>query len=228
MPLNTDAFWEMVSYANWPENCHKDTGIIATGLYEQYGWEQCVQFAQELRESRHALQRVIEYHESEHGKVRDCGDDGFQDMLYEVIGRGKQFYWNILGDPTIIGDIDVHESFGYVSHPFNEREYSMFDNSFIGEHHMDRAYKALGHLYAMIIESKDHDKDARKNIEQRLYLLTQGEVEAACGDVNHELYNQLTWWDGNPFCALGANVLLDAKRYLLGRDQKNNMFVPGF
>jgi hypothetical protein len=45
----------------------------------------------------------------------DCGDDGYMDLIAEVVGRGKDFYENITADKlrTMAKEDDYHECFLY-------------------------------------------------------------------------------------------------------------------
>jgi hypothetical protein len=113
--MNEDKFWDIIEEANWSSD--HSYNRISHEWHEKFNkWE--LEELEMFIDTKHAdiYSRFKSAWLGDDGNGGfDCGDDGFMDLMSEVVGRGKEFYYNITADKLreMAATGDYFESFSY-------------------------------------------------------------------------------------------------------------------
>lgn len=172
--VNTDKHWEILESINWAQECQSPR-ITSSALqrkliaeYRQHEIIAACKYAEELRESlEEAYYSYRELYNKTPGQFG--GDDSFGDMLWHVIGMGRDYYNRVLMDFSILNDLDSREGFQYVM----MRSYNDFEE-FEWHYHKNRIEQAYGKIMMMeLTEGKVSTQDlaVRHELKARLEMI---------------------------------------------------------
>ena len=104
--MNNDRFWEIVENCKWTSD--HDYRRIEKFLLTEYTGNELLDFRTMVVEKREEIYGPL-------FDVEGVGDDGFSDVLFHIIGMGRETYDNITLEKAqkIIDDRTYEESFSY-------------------------------------------------------------------------------------------------------------------
>lgn len=115
--LSDDEFWSIIELMDW--NSDLDHERIARelkgGVYGARG--RALAISKKFTKLKSALyeeiDKQIEYKGLDYNEIIDLGDDGFDDLLSQIIGSGRKMYNKAFKDPVFAGKQPTNESFAY-------------------------------------------------------------------------------------------------------------------
>jgi len=213
----TKLMWSIVENMDWINRCDQPRGyeIIKIEFMRTYNHEMAVKFDAFITERFNELYTVVDKYTNEHGSVGGYGgDDSFSDMLYHVIGWGKEKFDEVIADPTELNGMRFVESFAYavpnVTGQMND--YEELEPDF----HYNRAIEAVTALADTVkMQNVGHDKaKVIGELFGRFMNIIAGDYKEAFMDIDHDTdYNRFTDIHSE-YHAMFANYLFDAKKNL--------------
>lgn len=212
--------WDILEKAKWKELCGKrDTTQIKVLWWKECMWSSlpASKFAQDCYNVLYT--RVNSYEKENHIKCGSYGgDDSFSDLLWHIIGLGRDVFNEIMDDPTKLNNYsDYVESFSYVM--IDTHDVDKFDHYY----HQEKAYECLGILWHMKKQGYEIPNNSKimNELETRFSHLVEGNVKKACGDFKDwrkkkkNVYDKYYNWENNNHHARFSNTLNDAYNYLI-------------
>jgi len=112
-PSEENAFWDLVKLADWP---NKDSSKVKIMYRKLLSKEKCKNF-------RHVVDtayRILDNELCNHPEISDdlgVGDDGYRDLLYHIVGLGKEQFYKHINNLKLVeklaNDSKYEESFDY-------------------------------------------------------------------------------------------------------------------
>ena len=100
-PITLERFWALVAEIDWAT---RQTQPIEEGkrfLRQRLSREEAAAFNEHLQTLRLALHDVLGDYEEETGEEFETGDDGFDDLIFHIIGLGQQEYEAVVANPSL-------------------------------------------------------------------------------------------------------------------------------
>lgn len=101
-------FWKLVKLANWPHKGYENPKIMYRKLLNK----------QESQDFRNSVDIAFDMLDKiAFNNVKGCGNDGYSDLLYHIIGLGKNTFYKCLNNINLIqkmiNNSQYKESFSY-------------------------------------------------------------------------------------------------------------------
>jgi len=125
-----DKFWEFVDRINWQSYIGSGGRINFERLILEksapfYSFDECIKFKQRYDNIYHSLYSKFEstWLSDEYDFMPS--DDGYTDLISSIIGKGKDFCYNITDDDFIkmAENDDYRENFGYLFHKLDRKDF---------------------------------------------------------------------------------------------------------
>ena len=106
--MNEDKFWGVIQGMNYTEKGHKGAG--------QYLIHESGLSTEEMHEVERMVNRkVSELYRRFHDDVNGCGDDGFNDLCFQIVSNGKEAFETATAESAqqMVDNREYDESFSY-------------------------------------------------------------------------------------------------------------------
>jgi len=109
-------FWDVITLMNFNERGHKEAGRL---LVEDLG----LKFTEIKQVEEFARKKANDLYDKLFN-VQGVGDDGYSDLLWQIVANGEEFYNNITLEKaqSMIDNNEYTESFAYAFHIIDEIE----------------------------------------------------------------------------------------------------------
>jgi hypothetical protein len=230
--VNVDRCWAILESLNWPAIAKVKGRVSSASIqrkmiksYSSYHILEACRFARTLRANLEKAYDVwCHTYQTRPGSFG--GDDSFGDMMWHVIGMGREYYNMVLTDFNLLNSLDYREGFQYLMIE-DRRDLEEFELHY----HMTRCEQALGKLTVMAAKYRHYLNDpVYLELRDRFIAILKSDCEEnttlscvrdlAGGGQSAAYQRFYTGWEHNE-SAYFANVLSDMCSHLFDEEDLN-------